>query len=201
MMAFIVRRVVLGAVTVFFVGSVSFFIVSLPAGDYITSYIAELESYGDNVSALGAAALREAYGIDKPIYVQYWKWATKFVRGNFGFSLGYNKPVADVIGSHFVNNVILALFTALLTCSAEGLSWSRLGPISPAEPASFSVWQTVQDGCACSRNTFLPSSSCSSANTGPVARAKIVNNSVRNDIENPDSIKGTGGPTNGPPQG
>ena len=115
MMAFIVRRVVIGAVTVFFVGSVSFFIVSLPAGDYITSYIAELESYGDNVRALGAAALREAYGIDKPIYVQYWKWATKFVRGNFGFALGYNKPVADVIGSHFVNNVILALFTALLT--------------------------------------------------------------------------------------
>jgi peptide/nickel transport system permease protein len=115
MVAFIVRRTLIGAFTIFLIGTLSFFIVSLPAGDYITSYISQLESYGDDIGIETAESLRETYGIDQPIYVQWWKWATRFVRGDFGFSLEHNKPVKAVIGDHLVNNIVLALVTALLT--------------------------------------------------------------------------------------
>ena len=108
MVAFIVRRTLIGAFTIFLIGTLSFFIVSLPAGDYITSYISQLESYGDDIGIETAESLRETYGIDQPIYVQWWKWATRFVRGDFGFSLEHKKliqfPVAFSISKFSLSN-------------------------------------------------------------------------------------------------
>ena len=109
MLSYFVRRIFVGLGTLWVVSVVSFVIIQLPAGDYITSYIAGLEALGDIVTADEAQTLREEYGLDRPQYVQYYKWMTQVVRGKFGLSLEYQLPVGEVIGERLLMTIILAL--------------------------------------------------------------------------------------------
>jgi peptide/nickel transport system permease protein len=94
---------------------VAFGIIQAPPGDYLQTYIAQLGATGDYVDEQEAASLRRQYGLDKPIYVQYFKWISNFVRGNLGFSLEYQLPVGDLIGERLMLTVVLALFTIVFT--------------------------------------------------------------------------------------
>ena len=58
--------------------------------------------------------LRRDFGLDQPIFVQYGKWAWKWVRGDFGISLEYRRPVREIVGERLLMTVILAGTTALL---------------------------------------------------------------------------------------
>jgi len=59
--------------------------------------------------------LRNHFGLDKPVYVQYVKWITNMTTGNFGLSLAHQKPVVEVIRESLLLNIILAAATMLLT--------------------------------------------------------------------------------------
>ena len=61
--------------------------IQLPPGDYITSYIAQMSSSGSFVSAEEAEALRQQYGLDQPLYIQYLRWMGMVLQGNFGMAL------------------------------------------------------------------------------------------------------------------
>ena len=89
-----------------------FVLINLPKGDYITTRAAELERQG-SLRYGRAQGLYQRYGLDKPLYVQYWMWITKFVRGDFGESFAYNMPVAQLIGQHMLLTVVLSLATML----------------------------------------------------------------------------------------
>ncbi|MEZ4862163.1 MAG: ABC transporter permease [Caldilineaceae bacterium] len=111
MLAYFIRRIGYGLLTIFAVSILAFLIIQLPPGDYVTSYIAALESQGDEVSAEEAQALREYFGLGQPAYVQYLKWISQIVRGNFGISFQYRVPVTDVIGERLMLTIVLALST------------------------------------------------------------------------------------------
>src|SRR3979411_2452403 len=83
MLAYIVRRLMLAVLTVWAISVLSFMIIHLPPGDYVTSYIASMSASGSAVSEGEAAALREQLGLDKPITVQYAKWMGLIMQGNF----------------------------------------------------------------------------------------------------------------------
>ena len=74
MLAYIVRRLLLAVLTVWAISVLSFMIIHLPPGDYVTSYIASMSASGSAVSEGEAMAMREQLGLDKPITVQYAKW-------------------------------------------------------------------------------------------------------------------------------
>ena len=74
MLNFIARRMVFMFVALWAVTLISFFIINLPEGDYVTAYIATLQATGSMVDAEEAANLRIFYGLDKPLYIQYFKW-------------------------------------------------------------------------------------------------------------------------------
>ena len=59
--------------------------------------------------------LRSHFGLDKPVYVQYFKWAGNMLRGNFGLSLEHQKPVRSVIGDRLLLTVVLTLATTCFT--------------------------------------------------------------------------------------
>ena len=59
------------------------------------------------VSAGEAEALRQQYGLDQPMYVQYMKWFGLMLRGNFGMAMEYNRPVAEVIGDRMTLTIIV----------------------------------------------------------------------------------------------
>ena len=98
MLVFIIRRILLSLLTIFAVSIISFGIIQLPPGDYVSSYVARLLQQGEDISETEADNLRIQYGLDKPFPVQYYKWASRAVRGNYGMSMEYQRPVGEVIG-------------------------------------------------------------------------------------------------------
>jgi peptide/nickel transport system permease protein len=115
MLTYIARRIVLAIFTVWAVSVLAFVIIQLPPGDYITSYIAQMAATGSIVSEQEAENLRIQYGLDQPIYVQYYKWMAMIVQGNFGMSMEWRRPVAEVIGDRLWLTVIVSFAALLLT--------------------------------------------------------------------------------------
>lgn len=109
MASYILRRILAGLLTIWVASIISFVVIQLPPGDYVTAYIARLQSLGTVVSTEEAAALRIQYGLDQPIYIQYLKWAGLMLKGNFGMAMEYNRPVTEVIGDRMTLTVIVSL--------------------------------------------------------------------------------------------
>jgi len=73
------------------------------------------------VAILGPAATEEALemvrhqlALDQPFYIQYYRWLTRIVVGDFGLSIALNIPVANVIFDKFGNTLILAAGSIVL---------------------------------------------------------------------------------------
>ena len=109
MFSFIIRRVLTAIPTIFVISIVSFVLIQLPPGDFLTSYAATLAEQGDSVSEEQLQALRDAYGLGQPIYVQYWKWISGVLQGNLGFSLEWGMLVEDLIWGRLGMTVLVAL--------------------------------------------------------------------------------------------
>lgn len=122
MVNFIIRRLLHTIPLLIVISMVVFAIISLPPGDYLTTLAADLERQGSQNAELQLKGLRERYGLDDPIYVQYWLWVSHFVRGDFGESFAYNRPVAELIGNSLLLTVIISIVTLLL-------SWAIAIPI------------------------------------------------------------------------
>jgi peptide/nickel transport system permease protein len=97
------------------VSVLSFVVIQLPPGDYITSYIAQMSSSGSAVSLEEAEALRQQYGLDQPMYVQYTRWMAMVLRGNFGMAMEYGRPVSDVIGDRLALTMVVSIAAIILT--------------------------------------------------------------------------------------
>jgi len=93
----------------------AFMIIQLPPGDYVSNYIRSLEEQGGIWQEGLAESLRRQYGLDQPMYVQYWKWISQFAHGQFGASMLYNLPVKDVIASRLGMTVVVTLASIVFT--------------------------------------------------------------------------------------
>jgi len=115
MLAYIGRRIVLAVFTVWAISVLSFAIIQLPPGDYVTSYIAQMAAMGSVVTDEEAQNLRIQYGLGQPIYVQYLKWMRLIAHGNFGMSMEWQRPVTEVIGDRLWLTVVVSVAALLLT--------------------------------------------------------------------------------------
>src|SRR5437762_13214921 len=115
MLAYIGRRAILAIFTVWAISVLSFAIIQLPPGDYVTSYIAQMASMGSVVSDEDAQNPRTQYGLGQPIYVQYLKWMKLVVVGNFGMSMEWRRPVTEVIGDRLWLTVVISVSALILT--------------------------------------------------------------------------------------
>ncbi len=112
MLRFLLKRLLFAIPTLIAVSIVAFIIIQLPPGDYLTTLMADWASQGGAVEAGTVAAMRERYGLDQPIYIQYWKWVSGIVmHGDFGISFELNRPVAEVIWGRLGFSFLLALLT------------------------------------------------------------------------------------------
>ena len=116
------HRLLIAVGTVWVISVISFVIIELPPGDYVTSYIAQLMSTGSLVTQEEAENLRAQYGLDRPVYVQYAKWMWLVLQGDFGVSMEWKRPVTEVIGDRL-------LLTALLAFTAVIFTWILAIPI------------------------------------------------------------------------
>lgn len=90
-----------------------FFIIQLPPGSYIDSYVLQLRAQGQEVSEAEIAAITRMYGLDLPMHQRYVRWFTRFVRGDLGFSLALRRPVADVIRDRVGFTVLISVLVLL----------------------------------------------------------------------------------------
>jgi peptide/nickel transport system permease protein len=97
MARYVLRRLLIMVPTLIVVSMISFLIMQAPPGDFLTSYIGQLRSMGDVIEESEIEALKVRWGLDEPMYVQYWKWITGVVQGDLGRSLQWNRPVKALI--------------------------------------------------------------------------------------------------------
>ena len=114
MQSFILRRLLYMIPTLFAVSVVTFVIIQLPPGDYLSTLMADWAAQGGAVEAGTLDALRTRFGLDQPIYVQYWKWISGIVlHGDFGISFELNKPVTEVIWGRLGYTFLISFCTLL----------------------------------------------------------------------------------------
>ncbi|MBM3127181.1 MAG: ABC transporter permease [Chloroflexi bacterium] len=115
MIAYIVRRVLLAILTIWAITVLSFLIIQLPPGDFVTAYIATMSAGGAGITEGEAQALREQYGLDQPFHIQYLKWMGLIAQGNFGMAIEWGRPVLDVIGDRMVLTIVISLAAIVFT--------------------------------------------------------------------------------------
>jgi peptide/nickel transport system permease protein len=107
MLRYAAERVILMVPALVAIAALIFIIIQLPPGDFLSNQIAELRSTGDASAAAKAEYLRTAYSLDRPMIEQFGVWLgvwegprgySGLLQGDWGMSLEFNKPVADVVG-------------------------------------------------------------------------------------------------------
>ncbi len=123
MLLYIVRRVLMLIPILVLMSMVAFFLIQLPPGDYVSFRIQQLKMSGVEVSEDEAERLKIQFGLDKPPIARYVWWVSGIVlRGNWGWSLQWNKSVNEILQERIPMTVVISL-SALL------LSWAIAIPI------------------------------------------------------------------------
>jgi peptide/nickel transport system permease protein len=123
-LTYLLRRLLFAAALVFTVSSGSLLLTRLAPGDYAS------DALGIGANRERLAEMRAKYGLDRPVFDQYRDWLVGAVRFDFGRSLAYDRPVADLIPERAANTAILAI-TALVIATLVGLP---LGIVSGSRP-------------------------------------------------------------------
>ena len=116
MLLYIIRRILFMIPTLVGISVLSFAIIQLPPGDFLTSYAAQLAQEGDLVDEEELEALAQRYGLGQPVYVQYWKWIKGIAtKGDWGQSMEWQKPVAELIWERLALTVVLSMSALLVS--------------------------------------------------------------------------------------
>ncbi len=115
MRAYIARRFLYMVLMMIMASVVSFAVITLPPGDYMTSYIMRLKAQGQDVGLEEELALRRQYGLDQPLPVQYFKWVSRFIKGDMGRSFEYNRPVVEVLMPRIGMTMIVSIAALIVT--------------------------------------------------------------------------------------
>ncbi|WP_439817127.1 ABC transporter permease [Zavarzinia sp. CC-PAN008] len=124
MLAYTVRRLLVMIPTLVAISLITFIVIQLPPGDFLTNQIMELQAQGDPAAEEKAAFLREQYGLDKSFVEQYAIWIgiwpsekgfSGLLQGDLGWSFEYNRPVNEVIGDRMWLTIVVSFATIIFT--------------------------------------------------------------------------------------
>ena len=101
--------------TMLAISVLTFIIIQLPPGDYLTTYIAELQAQGEGSNIDKIEFLRQQYGLDRPMVEQYGVWLLGLLQGDMGYSFEYNLPVDEVVGDRLLLTFIVSFTTIIFT--------------------------------------------------------------------------------------
>lgn len=146
MLKYTLHRILILIPTLIVISLVTFTIIQLPPGDFLSNQIDELRSQGDTAALEKIQFLRQQFGLDKPFIEQYAVWVgfwpgsngfSGLLQGDWGWSFEYDLPVKDVVGDRlllsFVLNFSIIVFTWLVSfpigayAATHQYSWSDYG--------------------------------------------------------------------------
>lgn len=112
---YILKRILWMIPFLFAVSIVAFALIQAPPGDYLTTYIAKLGESNEVLDQATIDNLRQRFGLDQPLYIQYFKWVSRLLVGDFGMSFEWRQPVSDLIWERMGLTLCLSLATLLFT--------------------------------------------------------------------------------------
>ncbi len=115
MLYYIIKRLLLLPFLLLIFSIIAFALIQAPPGDFLTSYIAELAASGSSMERAQIDALRALYGLDQPMYMQYFRWMSRMLTGDLGVSLDWQRPISELIGERMGLTLALGLGTFLFT--------------------------------------------------------------------------------------
>ena len=146
MLKYTLNRILILIPTLLVISIVTFIIIQLPPGDFLSNQIDELKSQGDNAAIERIQFLRSQYGLDRPMIEQYANWVgiwpgsqgfAGLLQGNWGWSFEHDLPVNEVIGDRlllsFILNFTVILFTWIVAfpigayAATHQYSWGDYG--------------------------------------------------------------------------
>jgi peptide/nickel transport system permease protein len=114
MLQYVIRRLVVMIPTLVAISLVSFIIIQLPPGDYLTSVITTASARGETIDEAELARLQAQYGLNQPIYVQYLTWVGGILQGDFGWSFEHNRPVGQLIWDRLGWSFLISILSLIL---------------------------------------------------------------------------------------
>ncbi len=146
MLKYTLNRILILIPTLIVISLVTFTIIQLPPGDFLSNQIDELKSQGDTAALEKIEFLRKQFGLDKPFMEQYAVWVgiwpgtqgfSGLIQGDWGWSFEYDLPVKEVVGDRlllsFILNFSIILFTWAVSfpigayAATHQYSWSDYG--------------------------------------------------------------------------
>ena len=116
MTSYIVRRLLQAIPLLLGIATITFFVVHLAPGDPLDMFLEP--GLRRQVDPEAIELMRQKYGLDRPIHVQYVKWLGNLLQGDLGESFKYRRPVADLIAERIPYTLLLTipalLFDALI---------------------------------------------------------------------------------------
>lgn len=140
MTAYVVRRLLIFIPMLLAVSLIAFVIIELPPGSFLDQKLAELEAAGGDATSLTQiAALEQRYGLDRPMLERYWLWISGIVlRGDFGESFAYDKPVNQVIWS-FLGYTLLIAGTSFVLVYLVAVPLGVAAALKKGKPADHAI--------------------------------------------------------------
>lgn len=118
MWKYLSRRFLSMLFTVWVISMLSFALIQLPPGDYVTDMVNRLVASSQGASTISSQyieQLRESYGFNQPMYVQYLKWIGKILtRGEFGYSFVYKRDAVVMITERLPMSFALSFASMIL---------------------------------------------------------------------------------------
>ena len=116
MQSYLLQRLIYMIFLLWLVSIVTFVVIQLPPGDYLSTYIWRLEQQsGGTVSDEEIQALREQYGMDLPMYKRYLRWMGQVFQGEYGFSYDWQQPVSDIIWERLALTFFIGIVSVIIT--------------------------------------------------------------------------------------
>ncbi|MEO1402708.1 MAG: ABC transporter permease [Cyanobacteria bacterium J06635_1] len=108
---YIVKRLLQGLLTLLLASALSFFIIQLAPGDFLSA-----QRQNPTITPETFQQLEMRYGLDKPVWQQYFNWLYQVVtRLDFGPSFAYNRPAIELLAERIPNTLLLSLSSIIVT--------------------------------------------------------------------------------------
>ena len=142
MQEYIIRRILYTLLTLFGVATILFFIFRIMPGDPTAQVISPA------LDPVAQARLKEAYGLDKPLLVQYFLYLKNLAVFDWGRSFTSSQPVVDIMAYRFWNTIFLmgaAMCFVLVAGTGLGMvmAWRRGGPLDTGGTVMALVFQSA----------------------------------------------------------
>lgn len=110
MLFYVTRRLLQTVPLLVFISALIYLLLYLMPGDPLYRMLEDVP----NLRPQDYERLRKLYGLDDPIYVQYWKWLWQLIQLNPGYSREYGQPVIEIIVPALKNTLVLTVIAVII---------------------------------------------------------------------------------------